>query len=113
MESLYAPTSISAFRFAPVSSYEVTDWVCDNSALVESSVSRSSLSRLEMTKPTVSKLQRAKKQWKDSERIVAVLKAREMGLTKATHFLKENYPAVFSKLSASTLQYWLKMANKI
>ena len=53
---------------------------------------------------------RVKRQWSQPLKDIAVQKAREIGLTRATRYLQNNYPAVFRDLSPSTLQYWMHKA---
>ena len=61
------------------------------------------------TKPVnINKTQRMKKKWSLQLKKIAVAKAKEIGLTKATRFLQINYPNEYSELSPSTLQYWIQ-----
>ncbi|EMS16901.1 hypothetical protein KM1_143140 [Entamoeba histolytica HM-3:IMSS] len=56
----------------------------------------------------VPRVSRLKKKWNNELKRVAVTKAKEIGLTKATRFLQLNYPTEFGELSPSTLQYWIQ-----
>ena len=53
------------------------------------------------------KTTRNKKKWSNQLKKIAVAKAKEIGLTKATRYLQLHYPNEYSELSPSTLQYWI------
>ncbi|EKE39686.1 hypothetical protein ENUP19_0154G0015 [Entamoeba nuttalli] len=56
----------------------------------------------------LSKSFRSKKNWKYNQKVFAIKKASELGLTKAIKFLQIQYPEVYEDLSLSTLQYWIQ-----
>ena len=58
--------------------------------------------------PTVQmKERKSKKYWTTEQKKLAVEKAKELGLSKATKYLQLYCPQIFSDLSPSTLQYWI------
>lgn len=58
--------------------------------------------------PTVPvKERKSKKYWTTEQKKLAVEKAKEMGLSKATKYLQMCCPQIFCDLSPSTLQYWI------
>ena len=59
-------------------------------------------------KPKKNKKKKYKKRWNSNLKEIAIEKAKEVGLTKATRYLQMTYPSEFAELCASTLQYWLQ-----
>ena len=53
------------------------------------------------------KERKSKKYWTTEQKKLAVEKAKELGLSKATKYLQMYCPQIFSDLSPSTLQYWI------
>ena len=58
----------------------------------------------------VSKTPRNKK-WTMDEKLVAVRVAKKLGISKAIHYLHNNNPKEFSRLSISTLKYWVEQSK--
>ncbi|BFU19203.1 hypothetical protein EHI8A_127910 [Entamoeba histolytica HM-1:IMSS-B] len=51
------------------------------------------------------------KRWTMEQKLVAVRTAKKMGMSKAINFLQKTNPNEFSKLSISTLKYWVEQSN--
>ena len=62
-------------------------------------------------KASPNKPRSSKKKWSSTLKKIAVAKAKEIGLTKATRYLQVNYPKEFAELAPSTLQYWIQKAQ--
>ncbi|ELP86464.1 hypothetical protein EIN_032550 [Entamoeba invadens IP1] len=113
---MYSAEALSAFVVADSSTYSVVDNPSPECSVVTESPAPSLQSERDikliysLTKPCLEKVNLPKKKhhWNDYERQIAIRKAKEMGLTKATRFLQTSLPTLFAGLSASTLQYWIR-----
>ena len=51
------------------------------------------------------------KKWTMDEKLIAVRIAKKLGISKAIHYLHQNNPKEFSRLSISTLKYWVEQSK--
>ncbi|ELP91274.1 hypothetical protein EIN_152710 [Entamoeba invadens IP1] len=51
------------------------------------------------------------KRWEMRQKVAAVRVAKKLGMSKAVAYLQKSNPTDYSKLSISTLKYWVEQSN--
>ena len=114
-------SQLSAFKPSNKRYYQVTDFTVkeEEKEITPQIISTTPVMRLKITQsPTPRSVSctpdtgpRSKKKWNEQLKKIAVAKAKEIGLTKATRFLQIHFPNEYSDLAPSTLQYWIQKAE--
>ena len=87
--------------FTPVINYDMYEFYIGFDKIVKSSTN---------SNEDVVRTPRNKK-WTMDEKLVAVRVAKKIGISKAIHYLHQNNPKEFSRLSISTLKYWVEQSK--
>ena len=106
---------LSVFKPSNKRFYQVTDFTKKKEEMYKPTVSSTPIVSLKIAQSpspnSAMKMKRIKKKWNATLKKIAVAKAKEIGLTKATRFLQVTYPNEYAELSPSTLQYWIQKCD--
>ena len=87
-----------------VQEYKNQNFIVNQSPTFSDSTQKIIISR---TPSVTIKERKTKKYWTTEQKLFAVEKSKELGLSKTTKYLQKTLPHIYADLSPSTLQYWI------